>query len=84
MTPQSSTSKASVRANNPAGDAGAFKLSRESADHNAATMAQAAVEHLCRAWSMEREPILRDEAKAERITAAVQLRQALEYLEQAA
>lgn len=63
---------------------GAEALSREDADHNAATMAQAAFEHLCRAWSFQREPILRDAARVERITAAVQLRQALEYLEIAA
>ena len=78
----SSTGRAGEAVNSPSPESGG--LSREDADHNAATMAQAAFEHLCRAWSFQREPILRDAAKVERITAAVQLRQALEYLEQAA
>ena len=54
------------------------------ADHNAAVLAQSAFEHLSRAWAFQREPILREAAQVERITAAVQLRQALDYLEQAA
>lgn len=60
------------------------KLAGEGGDHNAAVLAQSAAEHLSRAWAFQREPILREAAEVERITAAVQLRQALEYLEQAA
>lgn len=77
MTQQtlSSTAKASVRANNPADGGG---------DDYAARLAQSAAAHLCRAEAFQREPILRDAAKVERITAAVQLRLALDYLEQAA
>lgn len=67
---QSATAKAGVSANNGAPEA--------------ARIAQSAINHLCQAEAYQRVPLLREEARAERITAAVQLRQALDLLEQAA
>lgn len=54
------------------------------ADDTAARLAQAAAEHLCRAWAFDRQPITRKAARQERTAAATQLRMALEQLEQAA
>lgn len=67
------SSKASVRANNPAGDA----------DTDAARLAYAAFEGLCGASCMAAEPILRAEAVQQRARAVGQLRQALTLLEAA-
>ena len=53
-------------------------------DEQAASLAQSAAEHLCRAEAFDREPILRESAEQERITARTQLRMALDQLEQAA
>lgn len=50
----------------------------------AARLAQAAVVRLCRAEAFSREPILREDVRAERDAAVASLRAALDLLENAA